>query len=470
MKVETVDLSVERKLCTLCIMNDRVCQTLLPILDKNGVKTAYAVHLISWVKEYNLAYSEAPKGAIKEIFEQKKPTIRDEEVASSISTFLESLADDYDEDDYSNIDFHIKDCEKYIRKNNLEALQEKIKTALSVGDVIKAESMVAGFTQKAIPESQGVSLLNDVPKFAEAFDEDHLEPMFQFNGDLGRCLGPIHRGDFSAVLATSKAKKSWECQYFAETSMAAGFKTLVVNLEMRDIELRQRYWRGLVNAPFITGPVSIPFFRPDKELSENETDDNVTYRIDYKVVNKQGVSFADTKTLMDTMHMRYKTGDIKLISLPAYSTGWPQIEAVLDNLLYYDGWACDCLIVDYLDLLYSKENEYRQKINDLWSQGRKVALERNLHLHTASQSNASGNSGAEITLDSISEDQRKKSHVSLLYGAWATESESEKQIVHIKRLLGRGKQTTFESCVVLQNLDCGQYCVASKLASKVEGV
>lgn len=472
MKVENVDLGVERKLLILLITNKIAAQKLLPILDKNGVKTNYARIILPWIQTYWETYADVPQGNIQEIFEQKKPSIRDEEVTTSISKLLESVAEECAESNYENIDFHIKDCEKYIRDNNLAVLQEKVTAARAAGDVAKAESLIANFTQKAIPESQGVSLMNDLSTFESSFSDEVLEPLFTMSGDIGKIYGNICRGELSATLSTSKAGKSWECQFFAESAMAAGQKVLVVNLEMRDVELQQRYWRGLVNAPFVTGPVSVPFFRPDKELTESEDDANVSYRIDHKIVNKQGVSFTNTASLMNTMRMRYKTGDIRLISMPAYATGWPQIESVLDNLRYFDGFEPSVLIVDYLDLMASKETEFRHRLNDIWSFARKVSLERNIHIHTVSQSNSKdgSNEGKEITLDSISEDQRKKSHVSLLVGMWASDVERQNDYIKMKRLVGRSKAETWESCVILQCLDCGLFHVASKLASKVEGV
>ena len=126
MKVENVDLGVERKLLILLITNKIAAQKLLPILDKNGVKTSYAKIILPWIQTYWETYADVPQGNIQEIFEQKKPTIRDDEVATSISKLLESVADECAESNYENIDFHIKDCEKYIRDNNLAVLQEKV--------------------------------------------------------------------------------------------------------------------------------------------------------------------------------------------------------------------------------------------------------------------------------------------------------------------------------------------------------
>ena len=472
MKVENVDLGIERKLLTLLITSDIAAQKLLPILDKNGVRTTYSKQLLIWIREFHDQYKEAPKEAIQEIYEQKKLSIRDRETASSISVFLESLADEYDsvEKDYSNIDFHIKDCEKYIRRVNLENLREHLDAALSMGDVTKGESLIAGYTQKAIPESQGISLLHDIEPFRECFDEQHLEPLFQFGGALGKVIGPYYRGDLSACIATSKCGKSWETEGVAFCAAAAGCRVLVLNLEMRDIELRQRYWRGLVNAPIVSGPVSMPFFRPDKEDYEDLDNEDVRWRIDHKIMNMKGVSFTDTTTLMNTMHMRYKAGDIRLMSLSKKSTDWNAVESIVDNLAYYDNYIPDLIIVDYLDLFYSEEREYRHRLNQIWSEARDFGLSRNIHIHTVSQANSLANDGKEIGLDSIAEDQRKKSHVSLLYGMWATSADQEAGVIRIKQLVGRGKRETFDSAICLQSLDTGQFCIASKLASKVEGV
>jgi hypothetical protein len=469
LKVENVDLNEERKLVTIIIMFDIACTKLLPLIDKHSTKTLYANLICTWVNEYFQQYKTAPKNVIQELFEQKKKSIRDEETASSVAAFLTSLADSFDENTYANIDYFVTNAETYVRSNQVDALMEQVEKAKASGNVTKCESLIAGFKKKAIPETQGISLLNNVNSFREAFDEEHLESLFEFPGALGKVVGSFFRGDLSSVLSTSKAGKSFEAMGVSFSALAYSRKVLVINLEMRDVELRQRYWRGLVNAPMVSGPVSVPFFRPDKEMTEDLNDDRVMWRVDHKILNMQGVAFDNTDKIMDIAHMRYKGGDIKLMSLPSYTTSWSDIESILDNLEYYDSWIPDLLVVDYFDLMASKETEFRHKINDIWSFGRKVALSRGIHIHTVSQSNASGNNGAEISLDSISEDQRKKSHVSLLYGMWATDADREAGIVRVKRLVGRGKPETYDGAVILQSLDTGQFLVDSRLSSKVEG-
>ena len=450
-------------------MSDIACTKLMPIIDKHSTKTLYAGFICTWVREYFDQYKEAPKNVIQEIFEQRRLSIRDEETSLSVSTFLESLANDYDEADYENIDFYIKNAEKYIRMNQVEYLQEQLEKAKVSGNVDKCESLIAGFKQKAIPESQGLSLLENPMSFAESFAEENTDPLFNFSGDLNLVLGGFHRGDLSAFISTSKAGKSWCLQGLSFAALSYNCRVLVINLEMRDLELRQRYWRGLVNAPVVSGPIKVPFFRPDKELEEGLDDENVMWRVDHKIVNMQGVSFSNTDELMQRMKMRYKGGDIKLMSMPSYSTTWNDITAVLDNLEYYDSWIPSLLVVDYFDLMDADEKDYRQKINQIWANGRKVALDRGIHVATVSQTNAQGNKNSELTLDSISEDQRKKSHVSMLCGMWADDTDRLNGVVRLKRLVGRGKPATFDGAVVLQNLDCGQWCIDSRLASKVEG-
>ena len=469
MKVEQINLSEERKLITILIMSDTACNKLLPIIDKHSTKTLYAGFICTWVREYFDQYKIAPKNVIQELFEQHRLGIRDEEITQSISSFLESLANDYDEADYDNIDFFITNAEMYIRMNQVEYLQEQLDKAKSSGNVIKCESLIAGFKQKVIPESQGISLIDDPMSFAESFAEENTDPLFSFTGDLHSVLGGFHRGDLSAFISTSKAGKSWCLQGLAFAALANSCRTLVINLEMRDLELRQRYWRGLVNAPVTSGPIKVPFFRPDKETNESIDSENVMWRVDHKIVNMEGVSFTNTNDLMQRMKMRYKGGDIKLMSMPSYSTTWDDINAVLDNLEYYDSWVPSLLIVDYFDLMDADEKDYRQKINRIWATGRKVALDRKIHVATVSQTNAQGNKNSELTLDSISEDQRKKSHVSMLCGMWADDNDRQNGIVRLKRLVGRGKPETFDGAIVLQNLDCGQWCIDSRLSSKVEG-
>ena len=61
------------------------------------------------------------------------------------------------------------------------------------------------------------------------------------------------------------------------------------------------------------------------------------------------------------LSMRYRGGDIRLFTLPAESTTPQTMEALLDNLAYFDNYVCDLLVIDYAVLLNGIGSGSREK-------------------------------------------------------------------------------------------------------------
>lgn len=460
----TIDMSVERKLCTLLVMDTAFCKSIIPILKSNLLKTPYARWVAMEVSTFFNTYKVAPEGQIQDIWATKRMHETDSEVLESVGSFLSSLADSYDPEDYKNLQYHVDACEEYLRLNNIQNLKDKLDSLIASGKAEEAESAVANFKQIAVPNTEGVSLISDIEVFQRAFEVTN-EPLFRLDGDLGLVAGNFYRGDFSAGLASQKGNKSFFLSHLGMTAMAQGCRVVSVNFEMNETELYQRAWRMLNWAPAKDSIVAIPYFKPELEPGEEVTD-ATKYSISHKNINKKGVSFVDKEYTTQMLKMRYKGGDMRYITMPSGSS-WRDVEAMLDNLAYYSNYVADVLILDYLDLMSSKEHEYRHKMNDLWQEARRVAQDRHIHVSSVSQSNKSGLSGEEITAADVAEDSRKNSHVAKLLGIYGTPANRQGSFIYVKNLISRYKVDTYDAAVVLQQLDIGRWYVDSKLKERM---
>lgn len=463
MKLETINLSRERKLITLLVMNTEFCNTIMHILNTRELKTPYSRFVADWVKEYYEMYGKAPEASIQSIFEAKRPLLNDDEILVSIATFLENLAEDFDPTQYKDMQYHIDDCEEYMRSLHLEAFQDKLHTKVSTGKLDEAEALVAEFKRIGVPQSQGVSMMEDIDVFEKAFNEESLTPLFKLDGDMGK-LFTFYRGDLSAVLSASKAGKSWHLLGVTECAVKAGLTVLHVNLEMRETELYQRFWRGINYAPMYDQIVHTPVFKADREPGKEAE----IYRVMTSTAERKAVDFKDKDAIRAKMKMKYSGGDVIFVTLPSYSTTVADIETVISNLEYYKGINIDVLVVDYADILGSKETEYRHKMNDIWMNLRKLAQTRNIHVTTVSQTNAEGLNGKEITLSAIAEDKRKIAHVASLVGLWGTEEERLAGKVFMKNLVSRYRLDTHDTVCVLQQLDIGRFHTDSMVVTKLD--
>lgn len=464
MKRDVIDLSIERKLCMLLIANTEFCKAIIPIIKPNLLKTLYAKWVATEVSTFYQTYKVAPEGQIQDIWTNKRSHETDSEALESIGTFLGSIAEEYDPDDYKNLPYWVDSCESYLRLNNIQNLKDKLDALISTGKVDDAESAVATFKQVSVPNTEGVSIISNIDVFQQAFEEQQ-EALFRLDGDLGVVAGNFYRGDFSAGLASQKAGKSWWLSHLGLEAMSQGCKVLMINYEMRASEMYQRAWKMLNWAPNTDSVIAMPYFKPELEPGEEITD-ATKYSIAHKNMNKRGVSFVDKEYTTQMLKMRYKGGDIRYVTMPSGSS-WQDVEALLDNLAYYSNYMADVLVLDYIDLMSSKEREYRHRMNDLWENARRVAQERHIHVTSVSQTNKSGLSGEEITAADVAEDSRKNSHVAKLLGLYGTPTNRQESFIYVKNLISRYKVDTYDAAVVLQQLDIGRWCVDSKLKERM---
>ena len=468
MKVEKIESTKERKLITLLIMSEEFCKRIINGVHPKHLKTPYSMHVATWVKEYFEKYGTAPMTSIQDIWESKRRVLNDDTLTESIATFLSSLADEYDPSDYRDMDYHVEDCELYLRDIELERLEEQIKIKRMSGKLDEAEALVANYKRGASVKADGVSLMDDIDVYEKAFSEGTMEPLFTFKGALGKITPPLYRGDFFAILSITKGGKSFALQHVADTALEAGNTVLMINLEMRADAFHQRLWRCVHMAPLVSGYYNVPYFIGDTEPGQPE-DDTTTYRIGNKTIYREAANFQDKEAIQQTMRMRYRGGDIVQLTLPAWTTTVADIEAILDNYEYYNNKKFDVVIIDYADLMGGFEREdFRHRLNQIWLNLRRMAQERNVCVATVSQSNAEGIDGKAITLSALAEDKRKATHVTAMMALYGTEEDRNAGRVKMKCLVSRDKTAGIGEVTILQQLDLGQFHLDSKFTTQLQ--
>jgi hypothetical protein len=469
LKRETVDLSRERNLITLLINNKEFTEAILPILAEKNLESSYSKLLAGWVREYWDTYHDVPKSSIQDIFELKRAHIEEDSTLETVGEFLKSLSEEYDPKSYTNVKYFIDNSEDYIKERNLKCFVEKVSALTSQGKLIAAESEVSNYKQVGIVGDTGISVIHDIDKIKEAFAEDD-ESVFTVAGDLGELLGDFYRGDVSVALSQAKGGKSLYLQMLSEVAAEQGNRVLVINLEMIWKYVVRRYRHSLTFQPKFPGIYSVPYFQPDREPGE-AIDENVSWTVAHRDQQFTGVNFDDLEKIQNGLSLRYRSGDIKVMSLPAEGTGISDIEALLDNLLYFGKFAPDVLVLDYASLLSPKgvgKQEFRHGIDYIYRGLRRIAQERNIHIATAAQANRSSFDGEEIGSSNVGESISIIQHAAKIVSLYHTPEELANGTVNVKVDIDRYKNT-YDSVVCLQFLEASKFCIDSRFKSKMGG-
>ncbi len=464
-----IDLNQERAIITNLIVSKEFAQQILPLLQPKFFKTKYAKTVSLWIKEYWDIYQNIPGKEIQNIYEQKRGSFLDDEEAESVSTFLQNLADDYDEQaNIHNVGYAKDSAEKYLKLRSLELAEEQLKTAISEGDANKGEAVIANFKRVGRPQGQSTDILNDPEKVARAFFEEQ-EFLFSFSGICKDVIGNPQRGDLIAFLGRMKGKKSYALLWTAECAMSYGCNVSYISLEMRESQIVRRAWQSLTASPRKEGYFDIPYFAPIGDEIEGVKQ---MYRIEKKQEFKKEVELKNIRQYQESLRMAFTGGRCKFETFPSNTATVEDIVNYLDNQYYYENFQPDVLVVDYADILKPSKGsgfEKRHQIDDIWLKLRSIAQSRNILVVTASQTNRAGLSG-DIELENLAEDIRKAAHVSILVALNQSKKERELSVMRLNAIAQRDDAEYFDQALITQCLGIGRFYLDSKFVKDVERV
>lgn len=463
MKRITLNMDSETKIIIYSIVNDRFLKEILRVIKIEHLEVPYSKIVFSWLSEYYEKYQKAPKEDIQEIYKQKiKFTEENEEIETKdeIALFLSNLSKKYEQyAEIHNIDFLIEESIKYLKIRSGVVLKEKLEQAILENDSKKLEMVIANYKRVEKLTGQGIDLLNDVDKVKDAFIVEN-DVLITFPGDLGKIIQPINRGDFVSFFGPGKRGKSHVLFYTSLQALQHGNKVMHITLEMTENEMIRRAWPALTGNPRHTQTIKYAIFKENDEgkfdIIQNEKE-------------KEGIDLESIEQFQKKLKRLYRKGNIKIIR-PLESINVQWIESTLDNLYYYENYLPDVLVLDYADYMIPdkgfKNNENREKLNNIWVGLRQLAIRKNIAIVTASHT-AKVTYDTDIKTSHASEDIRKINNVTMAIGLNQTKKEKEMNVMRLSLMEIREGRGMAEQVVVTQCLDIGRPCLDSKLRSLV---
>ena len=458
MKREKIDMSPERAIITNMITSDKFLRTIVPVFRPQLLAAGYAREVAAWIIEYWNHYKAAPGKDIQSVYQSKIRSIREPEDAENIADFLSSLSAEYEKSVIHNVSYASEQAVAYLKIRSLEILREQLDSALATGDPARGEAVLANYQRVAPPTGEGVDMLRDAIQVANAFmEEDEL--LLQLPGAAGRIFGNIRRGDFTAFLAPMKRGKTWFQWYLAETATYYGLKALFISFEMPRRDMIKRAWQSMVAQPASPGEIIIPVFRAVEDGK---------WTVDVKTEVRPAVDPAQVEGVQRVLRRRFRTGDLRLECFPTYGATVEDLDVLMDNMGYYDGFAPDILVVDYADIVRPSGGgkDYRHQLDDVWKKLRGMAQRRNIAVVTASQAEKS-TFNEDVSAIHVAEDIRKFAHVTAMWSLNQTESEARRGLMRLGQIGVREGKKTFDQAVLTQCLDIGKPLLDSRLRRDV---
>ena len=490
-----VDTKLEEVLITGLITSNKFCQEFLGIVKPDWLKSPYAKVLFTWVKDYYETYKEAPGRNIQGVFLSKKDNLP-EDKADMVAEYLEVLSDNWEQLTGFNENFEIDRCTGFVKKASIQNLTDNLNGLLQVGDLTRAQNLIADFRSVAAATSEWSDLLGeDFVRDSFSREEDIL---LTLPGAVGDLFGGLKRKWLVGIMAPMKRGKTWWLNEFLWAGLVSNLKVAFISGEMEKGQIAMRFYKSLTGLPEGDGPQNV--LVPIMDCFRNQTGEcrsssrkgcgdllneegqvrRYNSEIDHKVCtvcrdqnnkafkpavwyyeeNRVPISFLNTNRKIKSFRRMYNYGGAYVLSYPIGTANVRDIEGALDRLEYEKDFIPDIVIIDYADILKKEfaAAQGRDAINDTWKAMKSLAQKRNILVVTATQGNRSSLDRSTIQATDTSEDIRKLAHVDAMGGLSQTVVEKRRGIMRFGLLMHRDKHfDSFTQTLVLQQPRIGAF-------------
>jgi replicative DNA helicase len=342
----------------------------------------------------------------------------------SLKNTLVNSAESIDEllDKYES-QYIFDDAELYIKAAALRIAMDEISLALENGDEENAMNI---YEKMIIPEVQRSNIItfeDDLDKQREVLRKNK-NLVIQFKNEIGELTGPLFRGDFFSFASPTGVGKTWWLMWTAKQCRDRGLNVLFLSLEMQEQSIIRRFQQMYYRRTLYGEEVRITKFIQD--------DDNL-YKIVYKKLNVKQLKPEDVDELKVKVMGKYPHGRLKIVCRAGINIG--ELKAILSELKYQSRFVPDVIILDYADKMTTvkKVSTEREALGIIWKDLRDLALDQNLLLVTASQTNRAS-WDKHFTREAIAEDSRKLNEATCTVGIMTDKRDRELGLLMLRLL------------------------------------
>lgn len=519
MKRIFISSSEETLILTGLIVSDRFAREVQPILDLKLLKSSAARRIAKWAIDYFQEHDKPIGVHIQDRFNDaaEKEEIQKDET-QIISRTLDRVSREFERADKFNIDYVLGMAEKYLSTQHVRKTIKQVDSLLDQ-DPVSGREMLANFQPKLLPRSRGANPFKDKELIRQAFEEVK-KPLFRLPGAYGQLINDdLCRSSFMAFMGREKIGKTWNLMELA--IRAAMNQCNVAFIQTGDMTMRQQTLRmsirvaGRSNLEKYCGPRMIPTYDceynqfdecsmsqrtskiglsiPDtttlsmiigdekekKKLFREVTREG--YRpcvacrkerrfakyfkptIWYRMQNIKPLTWREAFKHNMAFEKRMAGRELRMESFPANTITVPDIDAILANWIDNEQLLMDVVIIDYADLIAGEtKEEFRHKVNNIWMGLRSLSQKYNCLLITATQADADSYNKSSVGLMNFSEDKRKYSHITSMYGLNQTEGEKVMGVTRVNPLLLRdGEYHTNNEVLLMQDYGSGRPFIGS---------
>ena len=439
MKVKTKKGGAEREVVIGMITSREVLSQIAPKWTSKGMfSSAWSNIIGNWCVDYYNKYNKAPKKLIKSIFTAWAEEQTNEDTVNLVSTYLESLSEEYDTQGV-NAKYTVDRASELFNKVRLEKIKLQLEGLIETGDLTKAYSLLTQANRIELGLGSGVDLFQDKSSMLSALNGTKNDILINFPGPLGEFFGDtLERDGFVSILAPEKRGKTFVMMELAWQAVTEGKKVLF--LECGDLSQRQLLYRFATRAA--GRPIKAKQYNYPKKIYKNFEDADATVETDVRQPMKD-LSPEDVWKKFDAIAQ--KNPKLPLLKVYTYPTMSITVKDIveLSKTLGRKGWQPDVIVIDYADILAPVNGgiDTRHQINETWARLRGLSEQNNGLVITASQADAKSYKNDLLSMDNFSEDKRKFAHVTACFGLNQREMEKKNDVMRLNWIVRRESES-----------------------------
>ena len=503
------DEFIERKIITGLITSTEFIREIDQIWEPQLLSDNTATMLALWCLDHFHKYRTAPKDNIQDIYVEKLRHGLTKDQAEDIEFILEGLSQEHDEKKF-NFEYLLKSTKLYFLERSLIIHKEDIEEALRIGDITEAEKIAYSYKPKIIDEHSTIDPFENPGRIKRAFEEQK-EPLIKFPKALGKFWNDSFTKDgFVALMGHEKIGKTFMLMEIAFRSVMSGNPTVFFqagdmseNQQLRRFGIylakksdKQKYCNGL----WI--PVLDCFKNQNDTCTKEEREcdygpfpdlkDRRDLTLQMLVAAKKNESdyspCRNCSEIKGSPWVEWEPGYNPLVWTQAYkkmkqfkkkhnsnfklsthaneTLSVSKIRSLLEIWERSEGFVPTVIVIDYADILDSdpdlKRLDWRNQTNKIWQRLRGLSEEKHCLIVTATQADAKSYDTDLIKRSNFTEDKRKYSHVTGIYGLNQSDEQKKIGIIRINELFVRDDDfNTTNQIWLLQRLQKGRPFIGS---------
>ena len=444
-KKEQLSGYLQENILTLLCFDDDSAPLIINTIEVGSFESDIFKEVAKQAVEYHRQFNEAPKEHLPDLLE---PKIEGNENEREAELYRKVLVNLYEFREDINKDYVLSQLTKFVRQQNLKVLAIDLVRELKHGNIDEADQLIDKNRSTGIEIFEPGIFFAD-PRQSLGFFEEIIPPYSMGIEPLTRMgIGPAP-GELLVILAAANRGKSWFLGQLGKAGVMQRLKVLHISLEMSEQKMSQRYIQSFFAYSKREAKHKYINFRKDET---GRFMDMQVEHIHRPTLQQKGVQkelerrINKFKGRIQLYIKRFPTGALNIAGLESY----------LDTLERFHHWTPDIILLDYADLMKIDSKNLRTDTGFVYKELRRIAVERNVAMVTASQSNRLAEDAKVITLKHLAEDYSKAATADNIIAYCQTSAELKLGLARLFVAKARDEERE-QSVLISQAYGIGQF-------------